>query len=199
MLFEQIVLKFDIESIAGKEINNHIKYYMDRSDEGMRLLNEGKKEEQKKALGILKEINKYLDEEYKYFSKKAFHTYGLLDNDISGYVDSVTSAKVKQNNRNSYKALRSNLYDVWDYFHFEGEFEDDKRYGNIYRDKVLRYIDDIEPNSIMQPDELVLRAIDLFYQGPSKKSAKMIKEFWPSIKKLGYEDAVNVDYLKLYL
>lgn len=109
---ERIILPFDKEEITEEEIKKHILWYYNKVSEGYRLLENKKKYE---AREVLREINRNLGKEYKYYQKSAAQRV-MWDNPLyNEYYHAVFEAFVKQNDRNSYRALSSNFYDVQDY------------------------------------------------------------------------------------
>lgn len=75
-----LVLEFDKREILEEEIKEHIKFYSQKAEEGMNFFEEGNKKE---ALNVLREIRKYLKEEYIYYRKGSTQEYIIRN---SGYM-----------------------------------------------------------------------------------------------------------------
>ncbi|MGF3076940.1 hypothetical protein [Facklamia sp. P12955] len=107
----RVPLPFELEEIALEDTLDNIDWYLNKVEEAYHFYNQNDK---KTALHILREINKNLEREYHHYhlvrvrnniSKEKFKLF-------SDYSRAITKAFVKQNSKNSYRALSSNLYDV---------------------------------------------------------------------------------------
>ncbi|WP_338597005.1 hypothetical protein [Clostridium baratii] len=106
------VLKFDEREISMDEMIEHIKFYSEKAEEGMKLYSDGNKKE---AMSILREIRNNLKEEYNYYNKARVQEYINSNKYYMTYYNGIFQAYVKQMYPNEYKWLHSNLYDVKDY------------------------------------------------------------------------------------
>ncbi|MGG9517540.1 hypothetical protein ACQ9ID_24765 [Klebsiella pneumoniae] len=109
---DRVVIPFDKEDISVDELKEHIDYYVGLANEGQELVSSGSKKE---ARDILRQINQYLDQEYRYYDKVKVSD-AIFENELYGiYQHGISEAYVKQNNKNSYNYLYSNFYDIKDY------------------------------------------------------------------------------------
>lgn len=109
---ENIILQFDKRIVSKDEMREHIEFYSRKANEGMKLFEKGDK---KGAMVILREIRRYLKEEYSYYDKVKVQEFISENKFYSTYYWGIFQAYAKQMNPNSYETLYSNLYDVEDY------------------------------------------------------------------------------------
>lgn len=109
------ILEFDKRNIGIEEIKEHVKFYVDKSSEGFKLLSDGNK---KDAMEILKEIRSVMKLENKYYSKSRLYEFILNNKEYNNYCSALNDILAHQTNTNSYENLLSNLYDVEDYMRY---------------------------------------------------------------------------------
>ena len=63
---KNIILEFDKRIIEKEEMKEHIDYYVSMAQKGFNFLNNNDK---KGAMEVLKEIRKYMKEEFNYYNK----------------------------------------------------------------------------------------------------------------------------------
>lgn len=110
----RVPIPFDKEVIDVSETLENIDWYLSRCSEAYKYLEADKRT----TMAILREINKNLEEEYRYYhlSRVCRVVRGTKNEHLfQEYKHAITKALVKQTNRNAYSALSSNLYDVQDY------------------------------------------------------------------------------------
>lgn len=109
---DRVVIPFDKEDISVDELKEHIDYYVGLANEGQELVSSGNKKE---AMDILRQINQYLDQEYKYYDRVKVSDVISKNELYIIYKHGISDACVKQNKKNSYTYLYSNFYDIKDY------------------------------------------------------------------------------------
>lgn len=108
-----VILKFDKTEVSDSEIQEHIDWYLLKVEEGYNYL---KDNQNKSAMAVLREINRNLEQEYKYYQKTSIEKIIVFNNDLkSRYCGGITKAYIKQTGKNSYDMLSSNFYDISDY------------------------------------------------------------------------------------
>ncbi|EJB2786681.1 hypothetical protein MT884_002159 [Enterococcus faecalis] len=109
---DRVVIPFDKEDISVDELKEHIDYYVGLANEGQELVSSGNKKE---ARDILRQINQYLDQEYRYYDRVKVSN-AIFKNELYRiYKRGISDAYIKQNKKNSYTYLHSNFYDIKDY------------------------------------------------------------------------------------
>lgn len=109
---KNIILEFDKRNVCIEEIQDHVNYYRETAEKGMKLYSEGNKKE---AMLILKELRNSLKLEYGYYDKAKIMNVIYKNKYYRKYKEAVDNAYVKQNKPNAYEWLHSNLYDIYDY------------------------------------------------------------------------------------
>ncbi|UFH65069.1 hypothetical protein KQH81_00385 [Clostridium cadaveris] len=106
------VLEFDKRNVRIEEIKEHVKFYIDKSNDGFKLLSDGNK---KDAMEVLKEIRDIMKLENKYYNKSKLEDVILSKKEYNNYCSALRDILAHQINTNSYDNLSSNLYDIEDY------------------------------------------------------------------------------------
>lgn len=106
---KNIVLEFDKRRISKNEMLEHLNYYSQKSEEGMKLYLNGKRKEAKK---ILKDVLSLLRQEIRYYDKANINKYIIKDTLYITYTSSIKEASAKTINTNSYEKLFSNLEEI---------------------------------------------------------------------------------------
>lgn len=112
----QKLLKFDVEKISDKEILENAKFYREEAEKGMELL---QNKRNKDAMQVLRDINIRLKEEYNFYNLKRIDEIIQNNKSYNIYHWAVTESYAKQNRRNSYDTLYSNLWNIEDCMNFE--------------------------------------------------------------------------------
>ncbi|CUK34103.1 hypothetical protein V8541_002999 [Listeria monocytogenes] len=112
----QKLLRFDTEQISDKEILENANFYREEAEKGMGLL---RNKRNKDAMQVLRDINIRLKEEYKFYNLKRLDEIIRNNKSYNIYHWAVIEAYAKQNRRNSYATLNSNLWSIEDYMNFE--------------------------------------------------------------------------------
>lgn len=115
---ENIILEFDKKVVSKEEMFKHLNYYIQKSDEGMRLYSGGNKKE---AMVVFRELMSLLKQESKYYDKSGVGKYTIQDKLYSTYTSAIREAYAKPTNTNSYETLFSNLEDI----HFQTNYNID--------------------------------------------------------------------------
>lgn len=109
------ILEFDKRKVDVSEIQEHVIFYIGKSDYGFKLLSDGDK---KGAMGVLQEIRKIMKLEYAYYSKSKINDIILNDVNYNNYCSAIVDIIAHQTQTTSYKMLSSNLYDIGDYMRY---------------------------------------------------------------------------------
>ncbi|MTB49228.1 hypothetical protein [Streptococcus uberis] len=192
-MFNNPILKFDVEAYPGSELQEHISYYLKLADQGMQLNHQGDKQS---ARNILKEIMRLLNEEYQYYSKSAYWIYESLHH--IDYVEKLKRAYAKVVRPNSYDTLSSNLYDIQDYLS-DIEIEDGSMYGNIKMNLIDSKLSELPKSDIASKEHVLLYLLKMFYESPTKSSAKKINSSLSLYRSYGYDKYIDFDLLQLKL
>lgn len=103
------ILEFDKRSIDISELQDHIKFYIYKSEEGFKLLSNGDK---KAAMEILQEIRKIMKPEYDYYNRYKIQNIIYNDHNYNNYYSAIIDIIGSQKDSNAYDNLDSYLDDV---------------------------------------------------------------------------------------
>lgn len=102
------ILAFDKRPITAKELSERVNYY----DAAATKIMDISKFDRQKALALLKELNKSLNTEIKYYQLAKVEREIQKTKGAASYVAAITEAYEAQTNKNSFHSLYNNVFKI---------------------------------------------------------------------------------------
>lgn len=96
------ILEFDDRIVDKSEIIEQVKFYIEKSEEGLNLLSKG---DNNGASKILKELRNNLNLEYNYYNKSKIRHIIFVNKDYNDYSEAISDSIVNNYDENNSEAI----------------------------------------------------------------------------------------------